>query len=184
MHRIVRHRGVEGEAVHRTRLKSGRGWWVWWPRPPSRSISPTLPTTSGFPIGRKPARNSFNAFLGVPIVRSERTFGVLVVQNRVAAALRRRRGRGAADHRHGVGGNGGVGRVRRPFRASPRWRRGQAGRNCWWAGRFPKGVVIGVAVLHEPHAPLGRVIADDPVKEEARLELGIGSDASCACAAD
>jgi phosphotransferase system enzyme I (PtsP) len=42
------------------------------------------------------------------------------------------------------------------------------------AGRaFSDGVVIGTAVLHEPHAPLGRVIADDPVKEEARLDAAL-----------
>jgi phosphotransferase system enzyme I (PtsP) len=38
---------------------------------------------------------------------------------------------------------------------------------------FSDGIAIGVAVLHEPHAPLGRVIADDPVREEARLDAAL-----------
>jgi phosphotransferase system enzyme I (PtsP) len=35
---------------------------------------------------------------------------------------------------------------------------------------FSDGICIGTAVLHEPHAPLGRVIADDPIKEGERLD--------------
>ena len=38
---------------------------------------------------------------------------------------------------------------------------------------FSDGIAIGHAVLHEPHAPLGRVIADDPVKEEQRLDAAL-----------
>src|SRR5690606_36285125 len=38
---------------------------------------------------------------------------------------------------------------------------------------FSDGIAIGTAVLHEPHAPLGRVIADDPLREEARLDAAL-----------
>ena len=130
---------------------------------------------SGSRIGQKPAKTRINAFLGVPIVRSERVFGVLVVQNRVAARLWRRRSRGAADHRHGAGRDGGVRRVRRSLAGSPTSKRAPSRPEALQGRAFSDGIAIGTVVLHEPHAPLGRVIADDPVREEERLDDGARS---------
>ena len=118
----------------------------------------------------------YNSFLGVPIVRSERTFGVLVVQNRVsrvygddevealqtiAMVLAEMVASGA------FGTLSGLAEVE-ALPSRPELLQGRA---------FSDGLVIGTAVLHEPHAPLGRVIADDPVAEEARLDDALGQGA-------
>src|SRR5690606_8859043 len=121
------------------------------------------------------SEDPYNAFLGVPIVRSERTFGVLVVQNRasriygedevealqtIAMVLAEMVASGA------FGDLSGLADVE--ARASrPELLHGRA---------FSDGLAIGTVVLHEPHAPLGRVIADDPVKEEQRLNDALGQD--------
>jgi phosphotransferase system enzyme I (PtsP) len=114
----------------------------------------------------------FNALLGVPIVRSERVFGVLVVQNRVQRVY----GEDEVEALQTIAmvlaemvASGAFGDLSGLADVEAR-----ASRPELLHGRsFSDGIAIGNVVLHEPHAPLGRVIADDPVKEEARLDSAL-----------
>jgi phosphotransferase system enzyme I (PtsP) len=164
--------GLKPEAVHRTRLKEGEGLVglvAETARPLNIADAPQHPRFSYRP---ETGEDPFNAFLGVPIVRSERVFGVLVVQNRasriygedevealqtIAMVLAEMVASGAFGDLSGL--QEVEARPSRPERFSARV--------------YNEGIGIGTAVLHEPHAPLGRMIADDPAKEEVRLEAAL-----------
>jgi phosphotransferase system enzyme I (PtsP) len=168
-HELFSTEGLKPDAVHRTRLKKREGL-VGLVAETSRPLNlADAPHHERFSYRPETGEDPYNSFLGVPIIRSERVFGVLVVQNRVqrnytddevealqtiAMVLAEMVASGA------FGDLSGLADVEiRP--SKPDWLQGKA---------FSDGLAIGTAVLHEPHAPLGRVIADDPVKEEQRLE--------------
>jgi phosphotransferase system enzyme I (PtsP) len=160
--------GLKPEAVHRTRLKPGEGLVglvAETARPLNLSDAAHHPRFSYRP---ETGEDPFNAFLGVPIVRSERVFGVLIVQNRAAKSYSEDDVEAlqtiamvlaemvAAGNFGDLSGIAEVEvRASRPERLTGRG--------------FSEGLAIGTAVLHEPHAPLGRLIADDPAREEMRL---------------
>ncbi len=172
VHELFATQGLEATAVHRTRLKIGEGLVGLVAETAQPLNIADAPHHERFSYRPETGEDPFNSFLGVPIVRSERTFGVLVVQNRVqrvygedevealqtiAMVLAEMVASGA------FGDLTGLADVEiRPSR--PELLAGRA---------FSDGLAIGTAVLHEPHAPLGRVIADDPVKEEQRLDLAL-----------
>ncbi|HVK81094.1 MAG TPA: phosphoenolpyruvate-utilizing N-terminal domain-containing protein, partial [Verrucomicrobiae bacterium] len=168
VHELFATEGLKPEAVHRTRLKHGEGLVGLVAETAQPLNIADAPHHDRFSYRPETGEDPYNAFLGVPIVRSERTFGVLVVQNRasriygedevealqtIAMVLAEMVASGA------FGDLSGLADVE--ARASrPELLNGRA---------FSDGLAIGTVVLHEPHAPLGRVIADDPVKEEQRL---------------
>jgi len=161
--------GLKAEAVHRTRLKRGEGLVGLVAESAQPLNIADAPRHERFSYRPETGEDPYNAFLGVPIVRSERVFGVLVVQNRVSRVY----GEDEVEALQTVAmvlaemvASGAFGTLTglaeveaRPSR--PELLEGRA---------FSDGIAIGVAVLHEPHAPLGRVIADDPVREESRLD--------------
>ncbi len=169
VHELFATQGLAPGAVHRTRLKEGEGLVGLVAETKQPLNIADAQHHERFAYRPETGEEPFNSFLGVPIVRSERVFGVLVVQNRVqrvygeeevealqtiAMVLAEMVASGA------FGDLSGLADVE--ARASrPESMQGRA---------FSDGIAIGTVVLHEPHAPLGRVIADDPVKEEARLD--------------
>ena len=172
VHELFATEGLKADAVHRTRLKTGEGL-VGLVAETARPLNiADAPHHERFSYRPETGEDPYSSFLGVPIVRSERVFGVLVVQNRVqriygedevealqtiAMVLAEMVASGA------FGDLSGMQDVEvRPSR--PERLQGRA---------FSDGIAIGVAVLHEPHAPLGRVIADDPAREESRLDAAL-----------
>jgi phosphotransferase system, enzyme I, PtsP len=172
VHELFATQGLDASAVHRTRLKIGEGLVGLVAETAQPLNIADAPHHQRFSYRPETGEDPYSSFLGVPIVRSERTFGVLVVQNRVqriygedevealqtiAMVLAEMVASGA------FGDLTGLADVEiRPSR--PEQLTGRA---------FSDGLAIGTAVLHEPHAPLGRVIADDPVKEEQRLDAAL-----------
>jgi len=168
-HELFATQGLKAEAVHRTRLKVGEGLVGLVAETAQPLNIADAQHHERFAFRPETGEEPFNAFLGVPINRSERVFGVLVVQNRVqrvygeeevealqtiAMVLAEMVASGA------FGDLSGLADVE--ARASrPEALQGRA---------FSDGIAIGTVVLHEPHAPLGRVIADDPAKEATRLD--------------
>lgn len=160
--------GLRSDAVHRTRLRLNEGLVglvAETGRPLNIADAPHHPRFSYRP---ETGEDPYNALLGVPVLRSDRVFGVLVVQNKVAKTY-------AEDEVEalqtiamvlaemfaaaGPEGQDGMPEVEvRPSR--PERLFGRA---------FSEGLAIGQALLHEPHTPLGRLMADDPVAEGARL---------------
>lgn len=164
--------GLKREAVHRTRMKMTEGLVglvAETARPLNIADAPHHPRFSYRP---ETGEDPYSSFLGVPVLRSERVVGVLVVQNRVAKTY-------AEDEVEALQtiamvlaemvAAGALGplsalheievRPSRPERLSGR--------------AFSEGLAIGTAWLHQPHAPLGRLIADDPERETARLETAL-----------
>ncbi len=172
VHELFATQGLSAAAVHRTRLKRGEGLVGLVAETAQPLNIADAPHHERFSYRPETGEDPFNSFLGVPIVRSERTFGVLIVQNRtarvygedevealqtIAMVLAEMVASGA------FGDLTGLAEVEaRPSR--PESLEGRA---------FSDGLAIGTAVLHEPHAPLGRVIADDPIKEEERLNAAL-----------
>jgi phosphotransferase system enzyme I (PtsP) len=169
VHELFATEGLRPDAVHRTRLKAGEGLVGLVAEAGAPLNLADAPHHPRFSYRPETGEDPYMSFLGVPIVRSERIFGVLVVQNRVAKkyeddevealqtiamVLAEMVAAGAFGDLSGM--QDVEARASKPERL--------AGRT------YSDGLAIGVAFLHEPHAPLGRLIADDPVAEEKRLE--------------
>ncbi len=174
VHELFATEGLDRRAVHRTRLKLGEGLVGLVAETATPLNLADASHHERFSYRPETGEEAYSSFLGVPILRSSRTFGVLVVQNRVARFY------GAEEvealqhiamlmaEMVASGAFGGLSEIAeveaRP--SKPELLKGRS---------FSEGLAIGVAVLHEPHVPLGRVIADDPVREEARLEAALAS---------
>lgn len=171
-HELFATQGLKPEAVHRTRLKMGEGLVGLVAETAQPLNIADAPHHERFVYRPETGEDPYQSFLGVPIVRSERTFGVLVVQNSVQRIYGDEEVEALQTiamvlaemvAANAFGDLSGLAEVEaRPSR--PDFLRGRS---------FSDGLAIGVAVLHEPHAPLGRVIADDPAREEERLTAAL-----------
>ena len=172
IHELFATEGLKAEAVHRTKLKENEGLVgivADTARPLNLADAPKHPRFSYRP---ETGEDEYNSFLGVPIMRSERVFGVLVVQNRAARVYSEEEVESLQNvamilmemvAAGNFGDLSGLQEVEvRPSRPERLVGRG-----------FADGIAIGRAVLHEPHAPLGRAISDDPVREEARIDAAL-----------
>ncbi|GAM99267.1 phosphoenolpyruvate-protein phosphotransferase [alpha proteobacterium U9-1i] len=158
--------GLKAEAVHRTKLKEGEGL-VGLVAETSRPLNlADAPHHERFSYRPETGEDPYSSFLGVPIVRSERVFGVLVVQNKTQRAYTEDEVEALQTIAMVLAemvASGAFGDLQSEVEARP-------SKPEWLHGRsFSDGIALGTVVLHEPHAPLGRIIADDPVKEEQRL---------------
>ena len=164
--------GLKQEAVHNTRLQPGEGLVglvARQARPLAVSDAPAHPAFSYRPeTGEEP----FKSFIGVPILRGGRLVGVLTSQTAssrdvgddeietlqtVAMILAEIVASGdiiSAEELAGLDV--------RPTKAER-----------FQGGAFSPGLAMGVAVVHEPHVTSLRLIADDPEREEARLETAL-----------
>ena len=164
--------GLNKSAVHKTRLKKGEGLVgdiALHARPLNLPDAQSHPNFVFLPeTGEEP----FQSLMGVPILRDGLCLGVIVVQNKtrrlydeeeveaaqtIAMVLAEMVASGAFGDLTGLA----------EVEAVPSRPELLTGRS------FSDGICIGTAVLHEPHAPLGRVIADDPIKEEERLNAAL-----------
>ncbi len=171
-HELFATQGLDRGAVHRTRLKQGEGLVGLVSETGQPLNIADAPHHERFSYRPETGEDPYNSFLGVPIVRSERTFGVLVVQNRVSRVY----GEDEVEALQTIAMVLAEMVASRAFGDLSEFAEVEArpSRPELLTGRaFSEGIVIGVAVLHEPHAPLGRVIADDSVKEEARLDAAL-----------
>lgn len=164
--------GLDPNAVHVTRMKSGEGLVgeiMRAGRPLNLADAPEHPAFSYRP---ETGEDPYHAFLGVPLLRGGRAIGVLVVQNRTARVytedevedlqivamvlaemvasgeligLEELKGVELAPHR--------------PERLK--------------GSKFSDGLAYGVAVLHEPPVAPSQLLSDDVVAEEARLKTAV-----------
>ena len=161
--------GLNRGAVHTTRMKPGEGLVGHVAEtavPVNLSNAPEHPR---FAYRPETGEDPYHSFLGVPIVRGERVFGVLVVQNRterhydedeeealltIAMVLAEVVAQGtlvdlAEFDEPGLSPT------------QPAVFRGEG---------LAEGLAIGVVVLHEPRVKVERMIADDPAAELKRLD--------------
>lgn len=166
--------GLKREAVHTVRLQPGEGLVglvARRARPLSTSNARAHPAFSYKPeTGEEP----FDTFVGVPILRGGRMVGVLTAQTSVERQV-------ASDEIETlqtvamvlaeIVASGDI--VDAAEMAGLDVRQSRPER--FQGGAYSGGVAQGVAVLFEPHVESTRLIADDPAKEEVRLEAAIKS---------
>jgi phosphotransferase system enzyme I (PtsP) len=161
--------GLNRDAVHRTRLKAGEGLVglvAQSAAPLNLSNAPEHPSFSYRP---ETGEDPFNAFLAVPIVRGERVFGVLTVQNRTQRHYDEEEEEALATIAMVLAEVVAQGTLvdlaeideaeLSPTR--PAIFRGEG---------LAEGLAIGTVFLHHPRVKVDRMIADDPKVELQRLE--------------
>ena len=160
--------GLAPEAVHVTTLKPGEGLVseiVRLGRPLNLTDAPLHPSFSYRP---ETGEDPFHAFLGVPLLRGGRPIGALVVQNRTARVY----GEDEVEDiqtiamvlAEMVASGELVGQEElKDVELAPHKPERMKG------ARFAEGLAFGVAVLHEAPVSSGKLLADDPVREEERL---------------
>ncbi len=165
--------GLNRTAVHKTHLNLGEGL-VGLVASTAVPLNLTnAPEHPNFAYRPETGEDPFRSFLGVPIVRGERVFGVLTVQNRtarqydeeeeealltIAMVLAEVVAQGALVDLSELD-EGGLSPTRPAvFRGDP----------------LAEGIAIGTAYLHEPRVKIDSLIADDPVAELARLDKALG----------
>ena len=160
--------GLNREAVHRTRLKAGEGLVGLVAEnaaPLNLSNAPEHPSFSYRP---ETGEDPYRAFLAVPIVRGERVFGVLTVQNRTARHYEEEEEEALATIAMVLAEVVAQGTLidlseldeadLSPTR--PALLQGEG---------LSEGLAIGTVFLHEPRVKAERMIADDPAGELRRL---------------
>ncbi|WP_455854183.1 GAF domain-containing protein [Ensifer canadensis] len=153
--------GLNKTAVHLAQLKMGQGLVG------TIAASGTVRSTCPTPRRIRPFRylpetgeEIYHSFLGVPILRTGRALGVLVVQNKAMPQLPRGRGRSARDHRDGSRRDGGDRRVEEDHQARPRTRSDPC-RSRSTATAYGEGIGLGYVVLHEPRIVVTNLLNED-----------------------
>ena len=164
--------GLKAEAVHETKLQWGEGLVGMVARNHRPLRTDEAPKHPAFSYRPETGEDPLSSFLGVPLIRSGKTLGVLVLQNRaareytdeeveaaqaVAALLAEIAASGELLSREETEEVGEV--LHRPER-------------LLGAGVVP-GIAIGRAVFLQPPAPKHRVFATDLAAEAERLEGGL-----------
>lgn len=166
--------GLAPEAVHRTRMAVGQGLVG------TIAASGTLINTddaqghANFRFFPETGEDLYSSFLGVPVVRTGRVVGVLVVQNRarkiygddevealqiIASVLAEMLASGDLVDADRYTDLPGLGTEQRRLEGR----------------RLVEGLAIGRAWLHAPRIEITRLLADDPLAEAARLEAAVES---------
>lgn len=164
--------GLNREAVHKTRLEWGEGLVGLVAERHSPLVTAEAPRHPAFAYRPETGEDPLQSFLGVPLIRSGKTLGVLVVQNRaarrysheeieavqaVATLLAEIAASGELLSREETEAVGAM-------LHGPEKLRGFG---------IVSGIAIGKAVFLQPPAPKHNVFAKNPAAEAARLEDGL-----------
>jgi phosphotransferase system enzyme I (PtsP) len=165
--------GLNREAVHLTTMRSGEGLVG---RIAETAESLALSDAQSHPaFSYKPETGEevYHSFLGVPILRGGNTLGVLVVQNKARRTYSEEEIEAletiamllaemvASGELQSIVHPGSKIALRLPLAL-----KGSA---------VAEGVGLGHVVLHEPRVTIKQLIAEDPAKEEARLDAALAS---------
>lgn len=169
---LIATEGLKPEAVNKTRMTAHEGLVGYVARTAEPMAIENAPRHPAFSYRPETGEDPFHAFLGVPILRTGRVTGVLVVQNRTERSYREEEietlqtiAMVLAEIVH---------RIEEDQSSPQPERRGrvQAGDNL--RGRvFCEGLGYGRAVLHDPVVPAARFFAADQKLEAIRLAEGL-----------
>jgi phosphotransferase system, enzyme I, PtsP len=166
--------GLRPEAVHRTRLRVGEGL-VGVIAATARPLALTdAQSHPDFAYRPETGEEIFHSLMGVPILRGNRVFGVLVVQNRTLRRYTDDELEVLQTIAMVVAELAASGDLVNPLEIA----RSQAGTisPARLVGvRLNSGLAIGPAVLHEPRVAIRQVVAEDPSAELARLRQAVGA---------
>ena len=164
--------GLDPTAVHVTRMKPGEGLVgeiMRQGRPLNLSDAPAHPAFSYRP---ETGEDPFHSFLGVPLLRGGRVVGVIVVQNRTSRVYGEDEVEDLQIIAMVLAEMVAAGDLLDPTQLKdvelapqrPERLRGQ---------KLADGLALGVAVLHEAPVAISKLLSDDPVAEEARLNAAV-----------
>ncbi|NEX93966.1 phosphoenolpyruvate--protein phosphotransferase [Caulobacter sp. 17J65-9] len=166
--------GLNPDAVHKTRLRSGEGLVGEVARSATPLNLPDAPTHPSFSYRPETGEDPFHSFLGVPLLRGGRTIGVLIVQNRAARVYDQDEVEDLETIAMVVaemvasGELVGIAELKdvelAPHR--PERLRGL---------KLADGLAMGRVVLHEAPVAPERLLADDIVAEEGRLKQALAA---------
>lgn len=166
--------GLKSEAVHKTRLEWSEGLVGRVAASHHPLVTADAPNEEGFSYRPETGEDLLRSFLGVPLIRSGKTLGVLVLQNKfareyedeevgavqaVATLLAEIAASGELLSREETEAVGAM--LHQPERLEG-------------AGIVP-GIAIGRAVFLQPPTPKHKVFAADEAAEAERLEEGLGA---------
>ena len=166
--------GLNREAVHKTRLNWGEGLVGVVAETQRPLVTADAPLHPNFAYRPETGEDPLHSFLGVPLVRSGKSLGVLVLQNQVS--------RRYTDDE--VGAATAVATLLAEIAASGELLDQRTTEDVGAMFHRPErlkgvGVVPGVArgraAFHEPPTPKHKVFATDAAAEAQRLELGIAA---------
>ena len=167
-------KGLKAEAVHKTRLRVGEGLVgdiAANQRPLALAEAQAHPN---FAYRPETGEEIYHSLMGVPILRSGRVLGVLVVQNRtprqytdeemetletVATVLAELVAGGELVARDEMQSSEGIGLLPTRLEGTP----------------LNAGLAMGQALLHEPRILLKQMVADDPRQEQQRFRAAVDS---------
>ncbi len=164
--------GLNREAVHKTRLKWGEGLTGLVAQSHRPLFTDDAPHHPAFAFRPETGEEYLHSFLGVPLIRSGKVLGVLVIQNKAARQY----------NDHEVEAAQAVAMLLAEIAASgellSREETAVFGEMLHRPERlkgFPivSGIASGRAVFLQPPAPKHKVFADDVAGEAARLEDGL-----------
>src|SRR5579872_6128672 len=164
--------GLNRNAVHRTRLKPGEGLVGLVAQSATPLNLSNAPEHPAFSYRPETGEDPFRSFLAVPIVRGERVFGVLTVQNRTQRHYDEEEEEALATIAmvlaevvaQGTLIDVGELDATELSPTKPAVLRGEG---------LSEGLAIGTVFLHEPRVKVERMIADDPAAEARRLEQAL-----------
>jgi phosphotransferase system enzyme I (PtsP) len=163
--------GLRPEAVHNTHMKSGEGLVGLVARNGEHVNLPDAQSHPAFSYRPETGEEIYQSFLGVPIVRSGRTIGVLTVQNAIARAY-------SEDEVEVlqtiaiVTGEMLMG-ILEGLAVSAETRRGQS-QTIKGVG-MSEGIALGHIVLHEPRVTVTKLLAEDVQAEQVRLDAALAT---------
>jgi phosphotransferase system enzyme I (PtsP) len=164
--------GLDPGAVHVTRMKPGEGLVgeiMRQGRPLNLSDAPSHPTFSYRP---ETGEDPFHAFMGVPLLRGGRSIGVIVVQNRTSRVYAEDEVEDLQIIAMVLAEMVAAGAVLDPIELKDVELAPQRSERLK-GQKLADGIALGIAVLHEAPVAVGQLLSDDPVAEEARLQLAI-----------
>ncbi|MCV2868012.1 phosphoenolpyruvate--protein phosphotransferase [Defluviimonas sp. WL0002] len=164
--------GLKAESVHKTRMRLGEGLVGRVAKASSPINTANAPAEKGFRYMPETGEEIYSSFLGVPIQRLGEKLGVLVVQSKEARAF-------SDDEVYALevvamvlaemtelGAFVGEGEALAALHKQPVLFRGATGQ---------EGSAEGQVWLHEPRVVITNPVADDPKKEQARLNEAVAA---------
>lgn len=169
---LIATEGLKPEAVNKTRMAANEGLVGYVARTAEPISIEDAPRHPAFSYRPETGEDPFHAFLGVPILRTGRVTGVIVVQNRTERTYRDEEidtlqtiSMVLAEIVH---------RIEEDQNAPQPERRQRVPNGGAMRGRiFCEGLGYGRAVLHDPVVPAARFFAADQRLEVARLNDGL-----------
>jgi len=160
--------GLNPDAVHNTHLRVGEGLIgeiAQRRRPLSQSDAKAHPN---FAYRPETGEDSYSSLLGVPLLRSDRVWGVLAIQNRTRRHYNREEQETLETIAMVVAELVAGGELLKP--KDLRQIAGETTLPLRIEGvRFNHGLAMGQAVIHKPEVVVHRIIAEDPQHEGDRL---------------